>query len=161
VIRAFNGGVRVPKKIRRKRSSRYTYIRDVLCIIWASANFICGKRLKPSMFDLIKSLKRHKEIRITKEEEALLLAVSASTIDRLLAPARKQMRLRGRSTTKPGTLLKRQIPVRTFARWNEDRPGFLEIDLVAHCGDSARGEYLNTLNMTDVADGLRRVYGPK
>lgn len=153
VIRALNKGVQVPKVIRRKRTSRYTHLYETLRKIWAAANFVCGKRLKPFMPELVKSLKRHKEIKLSKDDEALLLAASAATIDRLLAPARKEISLKGRSTTKPGTLLKHQIPVRTFADWNDSRPGFLEIDLVAHCGETTAGEYINTLNMTDIATG--------
>jgi hypothetical protein len=90
---------------------------------------------------------------VTQEQEALLLRIRSATIDRLLTPARKGLVPKGKSTTKPGTLLKHKIPIRTFADWNEGKPGFLEIDLVAHCGDSTRGEYINTLDMTDVATG--------
>jgi hypothetical protein len=153
IIRVFNQDVKVPKKITRTRPSRYQYLHDTLIRVWASSNFLCGKRLQPFLPDLIKSLKRHKEISLSKEDEVLLLNVSASTIDRLLTQERRSMRLRGRSTTKPGTLLKHQIRIRTFADWDENKPGFLEIDLVAHCGDSLRGEYVNTLTMTDVCTG--------
>lgn len=141
------------KGLRRSRPSQYMPIYETLRYIWAVSNFICGKRLKPFLPEMVKSLKRHKEIKISKKEQLLLNTVSAATIDRLLAPARKQYNLKGRSTTKPGTLLKHQIPVRTFAEWDNKRPGFLEVDLVAHCGDTTRGEYINTLNMTDVATG--------
>jgi hypothetical protein len=153
IIRVFNQDVHVPKKITRTRPSRYKHLHDTLVKVWAASNFLCGKRLEPFLPELIKSLKRHKEISLTKEDEVLLLNVSASTIDRLLTQERKAMRLRGRATTKPGTLLKHHIPIRTFADWDENRPGFLEIDLVAHCGDSVRGEYINTLTMTDVCTG--------
>jgi hypothetical protein len=78
--------------------------------------------------------------------------MSCSTIDRCLAPARFN-RPRGLSTTKPGTLLKKNIPVRTYADWNEDKPGFLEIDLVAHCGNTTAGQFLNTLTCTDLCTG--------
>ena len=152
VIRALNTDVRVPKKIARTRPSRYSHLYKTLKRIWAASNFLCGKRLKPFLPTLVKSLKRHKEITISKDDEVLILTISASTIDRLLKPARKEICIKGRSTTKPGTLLKHQIPIRTFADWSEDQPGFLEIDLVAHT-DSARGEYINTLNMTDIATG--------
>ena len=151
VIRALNKDVQVPKRIRRRKTSRYAHLYETLRKVWAAANFVCGKRLKPFLPELVKSLKHHKEIKLSKDDEALLLSASAATIDRLLAPARKEICLKGRSTTKPGTLLKHQIPVRTFADWNDSRPGFLEIDLVAHCGDSTAGEYINTLNMTDIA----------
>lgn len=153
VIQALNAQARIPKKITRSRPSRYAHLYKPLKRIWSVSNFLCGKRLKPFLPELIKSLKRHKEIKLTKDDEALLLSISAATIDRLLAPARREYEIKGRATTKPGTLLKHQIQVRTFADWNEDKPGFLEIDLVAHCGDSTRGEYINTLDMTDVCTG--------
>lgn len=153
VIRALNSDVEIPKRINRTRSSRYAHLYETLRFIWAASNFLCGKRLKPFLSDLIMSLKRNQEITITEQDELLLLDISAATIDRILAPARKGSIGKGRSTTKPGTHLKHQIPVRTFADWNEDAPGFLQIDLVAHCGESTRGEYVNTLDMTDVCTG--------
>ena len=102
---------------------------------------------------MLGSLKTHNEIELSEQDESLLMGVSAATIDRLLIPAKKGLVPKGRCTTKPGTLLKHKIPIRTFADWNEDTPGFLEIDLVAHCADSTRGEYINTLDMTDVCTG--------
>lgn len=152
IIRALGKNLQVRKKITRSRASRYGHLYETLKRIWTASNFLCGKRLKPFLPELVKSLKQHKEIKLSKADEALILSVSAATIDRILAPARKQITIRGRSTTKPGTLLKHQIPIRTFADWNEDKPGFLEVDLVAHT-DTARGEYINTLNMTDIATG--------
>jgi hypothetical protein len=139
--------------VTRPRTSRYAHLYETLRFVWATSNFLCGKRLEPFLPELVKSLKHHKEIRLSKEDEYLLLTVSASTIDRLLAPARREIRLKGRSTTKPGTLLRHQIPIRTFADWDDARPGFLEVDLVAHCGDTTAGEYINTLNMTDISTG--------
>ena len=82
-----------------------------------------------------------------------LHSISAATIDRLLAPDRARLSLKGRPGTKPGTLLKHQIPVRTFAEWDDVRPGFVEIDLVGHEGGVLRGEYCQTLDVTDVATG--------
>jgi len=136
IIRAFGKDLQVRKKITRTRHSRYAHLYKTLKRVWAASNFLCGKRLQPFLPDLVKSLKRHKEIKLSKEDEALLLTASASTIDRLLGPARREIRIKGRATTKPGTLLKHQIPIRTFADWDDHRQGFLEIDLVAHCGDS-------------------------
>lgn len=153
VVRALNNHYHIPRKVTRTRKSKYDAILRPLQQIWAVANFICGKRLKPFMPHLVASLKKHGEISVTKEEECLLLAISSATIDRLLSPARKSIGMRGRSTTKPGTLLKHQISVKTFADWDDTRPGFLQIDLVAHCGVSTGGEYINTLNMVDVATG--------
>lgn len=141
------------KRAKRAKPSRYAGIYETLKYVWAASNFLCGKRLKPFLPDMVNALKRHKEIKLSKQDEVLLLSASAATIDRLLAPARKQYNIKGRSTTKPGTLLKHQIPIKTFADWDDKRPGFLEVDLVAHCGDTTRGEYINTLDMTDVATG--------
>lgn len=84
---------------------------------------------------------------------ARVAQMSASTVDRLLRPYRERWPGRGRSLTKPGTLLKRQVPIRTFADWDEACPGFLEIDLVAHCGANGSGEFLFTLSAVDVATG--------
>src|SRR5829696_9017667 len=78
--------------------------------------------------------------------------MSAATIDRRLRPFRLQQR-RGLGTTKPGTLLKQQVPVQTYTPWDEQRLGFVEIDLVAHCGTTTAGHYVNTLTVTDVATG--------
>lgn len=153
IIHALNKDVDVPKRITRDRVSRYEPIIKPLEKIWAISNFLCGKRLEPFIPELLDSLKRHNEIDLAQEEEALLLSISSATVDRLLGPARKSLTIKGRSTTKPGTLLKHKIDIRTFADWNDNEPGFLEIDLVAHCGDSTRGEYINTLDMTDVATG--------
>ena len=88
--------------------------------------------------------------------------MSAAAIDRLLKPHRLRRMRRPFGTPKPGSLLKEAIPIRTFAEWDENRPGFLEIDLVAHCGDSTEGFYLNTLSAVDVATGwvkCRGVFG--
>ena len=82
-----------------------------------------------------------------------MLSLSASTVDRLLAVERKKYEGRGKSTTRPGYLLKKQIAIRTFTDWNDETAGFLEVNLVAHCGESASGQFLNTLTITDIATG--------
>jgi hypothetical protein len=79
--------------------------------------------------------------------------VSAATADRLLAKAKKGLTLKGKSTTKPGTLLKKDIPIRMGNEWDDAVPGFVEIDLVAHCGESTAGDYVNTLDVTDICTG--------
>ena len=78
--------------------------------------------------------------------------MSAATADRLLRSQRNHGQ-GGLSTTRAGTLLKQQIPIRTFAEWNETQPGFLEADLVAHCGTDINSGYLYTLTLTDIATG--------
>ena len=76
-----------------------------------------------------------------------LIQISAGTIERLLAPERRKHQFKGRSGTKPGTLLKHQIPIKRFADWQEDRPGLVEVDLVVHEGGQGRGDYLQTLDV--------------
>lgn len=97
-------------------------------------------------------LEREGELKLPPETKRLLVRMSAATIDRLLRTHRSRGR-RGKCTTKPGSLLKEKIPVRTFADWDDARPGFLEMDLVAHCGQTTAGEYLNTLNAVDMTTG--------
>ena len=90
---------------------------------------------------------------IDEDTAAVLVSMSAATIDRGLAPERRKHQLKGRSTTKPGSLRKSQIPVRTWADWDDAKPGFIEIDLVAHDGGNAAGQYVFTLTVTDIATG--------
>jgi hypothetical protein len=111
---------------------------------------ICGKRLAPYLPEIIPVLKRWGELEIDEEVRAKLLEISPATIDRLLAPVRKQYQLKARSKTKPGTLLKNQIPIRTFSDWDEQRPGFVEMDLVSHEGGAPRGDFIQTLDLTDI-----------
>lgn len=140
--------------IKRPRARRYGLpVQDALKITWAAANFICAKRLVPFLPELVPVLERHGHLQLQDGVRDLLLTMSASTAERLLAAIRRQQQPHGWSTTKSGVLLKRQIPVRTFNDWNETRPGFFEGDLVAHCGSNVEGEFLNTLVLTDVATG--------
>jgi len=120
---------------------------------WAAANQVCAKRLVPFLPDLVASLERHGHLTLSDEVRAQLLRISPATADRLLHAPRRQDQPRGISTTKAGLLLKHQVPVRTFMDWNDAKPGFLEADLVAHCGARAEGSYLYSLVLTDVATG--------
>jgi hypothetical protein len=126
-------------------------VQRTLVRLWEIAGRICAKRLVPGLPALVDALERHGELALDAPTRALLLALSAATADRLLAPTRRAVLPRGRTTTKPGSLLKHQIPIRTFADWDDARPGFLEIDLVAHGGESSSGEYLHSLVLTDIA----------
>lgn len=128
-------------------------VRQALQRIWLLMDCICGKRLQPMLTELITILEKHGEIKLSAPTRRKLREISSATIDRLLAGTRKEMAPHARSHTKPGTLLKHQIPIRTFAEWNEAQPGFVEIDLVAHDGGQASGEYLYTLDVTDVCTG--------
>jgi hypothetical protein len=98
---------------------------------------------------------------LSKEDEALIRSISASTIGRILKSFRGKYKKRGLCTTRPGSIIRQLIPIKTN-QWDEKRPGFVEVDLVAHCGTSVSGEYINTLNMVDIAtgwDSLRAVWG--
>ena len=141
----------------RKRSGRpKLYDLEAMAalkVAWEAADRLCSKRFRPFLPELVGILKEKGELNVTEETETQLCRMSASSIDRILRRWRGNGRRRSLSTTKPGTLLKNAIPVRTFSDWNENKPGFVEVDLVAHCGDSAEGFYLTTLSAVDVATG--------
>jgi hypothetical protein len=140
--------------IRRPRPRRYGgEVQAALELAWAAANQICAKRLAPFLPDLVASLERHGHLTVSEQTRAQLLQISPATADRLLQTRRRAEQPRGISTTKAGSLLKHQIPVRTFTDWDDVRPGFLEADLVAHCGARAAGSYLYSLVLSDVATG--------
>ena len=137
----------------RPRPRRYgPEVQHALFLVWHAANRICAKRLIPFLPTLVEALERHEHLHLTEECRSQLLSMSAATADRLLR-SQRTLGLRGLSTTRAGTLLKQQIPIRTFEEWKETRPGFLEADLVAHCGADIEGGYLYTLTLTDIATG--------
>ena len=106
--------------------------------------------MAPYLAEIVLRLERLGELTIDDEVMRKLAGISPATIDRMLAPERKRYQPRARSQTKPGTLLKHQIPIRTFNDWGELRPGLIEIDLVSHEGGNARGDYdLNAENRTN------------
>lgn len=139
-------------KPHRKRARCYDHaVLDALKRLWAFSNGLCGKRLAVFIRQTLPILERFGELDLEESVRTKLLTVSPATIDRLLASTKAKSRLQGRSHTKPGTLLKHHIPIRTFADWNEALPGFVEVDLVAHDGGSAYGDYAQTLDLTDIA----------
>jgi hypothetical protein len=142
-----------PKPKKRGKPSKYNKpsILEPLKRIWLTANLPCSKRLKVILALWLGSYA--KEFGgLPLEVVKALLRISAPTIDRLLKPVRVKYRGRGRATTKPGTLLKKQIPIKTD-QWDETRPGFLEADTVAHCGDSLLGDFAYTIDLVDIASG--------
>lgn len=163
-IRALRGFKRFTKPKPRKRGKPSMYGREEILIplkrIWLEANLPCSKRLRailplwlPGYVQCIEEL--------SGEVKDALLKISPATIDRLLRPIRVQYQGRGRSTTKPGTLLRKQIPIQTN-QWNESRPGFIEADTVAHCGTSLSGMFVYTIDTVDIATGWteqRAVWG--
>lgn len=151
-----------PKAKKRGRAPVYHQeaILKPLKQIWLAANLPCSKRLKvilplwlPGYVQSFGNL--------PSEVSQALLSISAATIDRFLHPVRIQYKTRGRTTTKPGTLLRRHIPIKTN-QWDESRPGFLEADTVAHCGQSLSGMFAYTIDCVDIATGWseqRAVWG--
>ena len=143
-----------PKGLKRKGRQKIYQgeVVQALTQIWEICGRICSKRLKPFLPEITSVLERQNELQLSAETKGLLLSMSCATIDRRLGPARFE-HPHGLSTTKPGTLLKKAIPVRTYTPWEDEKPGFVEIDLVAHCGETTEGQYLNTLTATDLATG--------
>lgn len=126
---------------------------ETLKHVWEASDRLCSKRLQPFLPEMVKALSAHAELRISGPREEQLYRMSPSTIDRLLKPYRQVGGRKPVSTTRAGSLLKRAIPIRTFADWEENRPGFMEVDLVAHCGENTEGFYLSTLSAVDVDSG--------
>lgn len=143
------------KKEQTKRTRRPTYgpeVAEALMRLWKVSRGLCPKRLVPLLPELIEALERHGEIDLPEPIRAKLLKISPATVERMLAALRRQGG-QGLSTTQPGPLLRHQIPLHTFSEWKDAQPGFCEIDLVAHCGDTAAGQFVFTLTATDVATG--------
>src|SRR6266576_5820761 len=125
-IRVLLGPIQPPAPIRRPRRAYYgREVQEALASAWLAANGICAKRLVPFLVELIPTLERHGHLSLTDEVREQLLTLSSATADRLLRPLRHP---HGLTTTKPGRLLKKQIPIRTFTEWDDVKPGFLEAD---------------------------------
>ncbi len=151
-----------PKAKKRGRSPVYhqEVILKPLKQIWLAANLPCSKRLK-AILPLWLPGYVQSFGNLPSEVSQALLTISAPTIDRFLNPIRIQYKKRGRTTTKPGTLLRKHIPIKTN-QWDESRPGFLEADTVAHCGESLSGMFAYTIDCVDIATGWteqRAVWG--
>jgi hypothetical protein len=137
------------KKRGRKPVYRNEAVLGPLKRIWLAANLPCSKRLKAILPLWLPGYAKHFGA-LPLDVAKALKRISPATIDRVLTPVRMEYKKHGRSTTKPGTLLRKQIPINTN-QWNEARPGFLEVDTVAHCGDTTAGTYVNTIDFVDIA----------
>ena len=164
-IRVLNKSSPAGNKNNKKRcgpKSKYDSpeIINFLKTIWIATNLICSKRLKAVIpLWLPWYLKEGKKL--SKHNCELLRKISPATIDRLLSRFRKRYSKQGLSTTRPGGLLRELVPIKTD-QWNENRPGYVEVDTVAHCGNSIAGDFVYTLNMVDIATGWtsqRAVWG--
>jgi transposase InsO family protein len=141
-------------RVRTPRTPVYSSrVVSALELCWRVARAPAGKRLAPMLAVLVPLLRRDGELDLTDAEAGLLCRMSAATIDRRLRGAKVLAGLRGTSHTKPGSLLKSQIPIRTWSEWDEATPGFVEVDLVGHEGGNSSGEFCFTLTMTDVHTG--------
>lgn len=153
-IRLLNAPLVPPVKKYKKQGRppiyNNTLLKKILECIWIKANLPCGKRLKAIIPLWLPSYQHHYGS-VPETTLELLNTISPATIDRILKTT-KSTYTKGRSTTKPGALLRKQIPIKTD-QWDETRPGFLETDTVAHCGTTVAGIYANTVNFVDIATG--------
>jgi len=140
-----------PQAMIRGRRVYDEAVKAALIVIWEAADRICGKRLRAVIPNLVGAMEKHGHLQLDAEIRKKVLLVSAATIDRMLTPVRKGagVRRRRRSAKK----ISKEIPIKTFADWNDPSPGFLEIDFVVHGGGSMEGEYLHSLVATDVCSG--------
>ncbi len=153
-IRLLRRAPRGPAAPRSGRPRLYTAeTAAAAAVLWEAAGEIGAVRLQPFIPELLRRLAAGGECRLAPATVAALCRASAGTLKRLLAPVRQTRPPRGRGITRAGTWLKHQIPIRTFADWSEAAPGFLEGDLVAHCGDSTEGFSLCTLCAVDIVTG--------
>lgn len=142
----------ISKRVRKKREPVYgSDVLDAVRKIWANLDFLCGKRLKAVLTEALTKMEKWGEIEVTTSTKQKLQRISSATIDRMLAPERRRLELKSRSGTKPGTLLRSQIQIRTSSDWDDLRPGFGEIDLVSHGGGDERGDFAQSLCFTDIA----------
>jgi hypothetical protein len=142
---------RAPKRRRTQRRVYSLSLLDALVLMWETCECICSKRLKGIMPDLLDRLHSFGHLNLGEKDRQLLKQMSSSTIDRLLRPVRSARRPHGRSTTRGINGLKQSIPIHTHNDRHYTNPGHLEIDLVAHCGEATKGDYVCTLDAVDLA----------
>jgi hypothetical protein len=128
-------------------------MRQALIVLWEASDRVCGKRLRPLLPILVEAMERHGHLQLAPEVRAGLLAMSAATIDRALETVRRPSEGIRRRRAPPSAAIRRAVPVRTFDGWDDPAPGFVEADLVAHSGPVAKGSFVQTLTLTDIATG--------
>lgn len=140
-----------PGKHKRKREKIYDMaVEEVVGIIWRVYDRICAKRLHPNLGEMMEKLISCNELKRDEIVEMKVQSISLSTLERMLGRVRVRETNRISGTTKPGTLLKSEIPLRV-GPWEETEPGYIELDTVAHCGGSLSGIFAHTLSTTDIA----------
>ena len=153
-VAMLRGRRRVVVAKRAPRARRYgREFQAALLVAWEASGYVCSERLQPFLGELVPLLETHGHLSIDAATRDLLLQASLSTVERAVAPHRKSLVGRRMAQTKPGTLLRRQIPALPGSQAAEDGPGFLEIDLVSHSGEYAAGTFLYTLSTVDLATG--------
>jgi hypothetical protein len=145
---------RNPKMPSRRQRRRIYLVEDKRAVLWLADLFdqIGSKRLRVAMDTELAKLLRQKYLQVSRACFKRLQQISASTMDRFRR-AERRLPAQHRGGTKPGTLLKSQIQIRTWSDWDDKRPGFEEIDLVQHEGGNSRGFFACTLDVTDVSTG--------
>ena len=126
-------------------------VREAVIVVWEASDRICGKRLKAALPNFVDSMERHGHLSLDPAVRERLHSASAATLDRLLKPIRATAGSRRKRRRR--TYMGSQIPVRTYNDWNWPPPGFLEIDLVAHCGGTLSGSFIHSLVATDICTG--------
>jgi hypothetical protein len=128
-------------------------VREALIVIWEASDRVRGKRLRPLVPILVEAMEQHRHLQLTPEVRSNLLAMSAATIDRALHDVKEPGGERKRRHAPPSAAIRRSVSVRTFDGWDNPPLGFVEADLVAHSGPTAKGSFVQTLTLTDIATG--------
>lgn len=145
----------VPAKWKRYRTREKTYRQDVidpLLVLWRATNEVCGERFHPFISVLLPKLIQFGEIKVNDEVKEKLLRISLGTVKRIIRKTKRRSKIKIKGTTKPGSILKKQIAVR-YGRWTDTDPGWCETDTVAHCGDDVSGEFVYSLDVVDICSG--------
>jgi len=152
-LRLINGKLPAKWKHRKKRDRYYNQeVIDTLLILWRSVDEICAERFQPFIPKLLAKLIACGEIVVTPEVRTKLLKISLGTVKKVLQKTKHRSLIKIGGTTRPGSILKSQIAIR-YEPWSEVDPGFLEMDTVAHCGETVAGEFVYSLNLVDISSG--------
>lgn len=145
----------IPAKWKRYKTRSKIYDQAViepLLILWRASNEICAERFHPFIPDLLSKMVDLNEIEIADTVKEKLLRISLGTVKRIVRHTKRISKIKIKGTTKPGSILKKQIAVR-YGRWTDTNPGWCETDTVAHCGDNVGGEFIYSLDVIDICSG--------
>ena len=128
-------------------------VKEALIVLWEASDRICGKRLKALLPLLVEAMERHGHLRLQEGVKEQVLTISAATIDRLLRPVREKASGGRKKKSVQLNRVRKMVAVRTFADWEGFGPGYMEMDMVVHCGARLVGSFVHSLVLTDVASG--------